>query len=262
MPQLTYSFSMPAGFPGERADADSCSALNRAAAAAIAFGLGLVQCSAVGSETKARIPYANGATLTFSVDLIAANSVAGNVVTTNAAGVVTIIPLTPTVFAVSHAATMAALAAKILAVAGIASAVVAGDVITVTASPDFGVNLTGFAVTLGATQPTSAVALSSTDRFLGVSMQTQVELGYGTGVAQYLPGDMVPVAGKGRFFVTAEQSVTIGDPVYCRFTAGSGAVIGSFRKDADTATAFQVPQARWLSAATAGNVAVIEFNLP
>lgn len=260
-PQLTYDYAMPAGYPGQRADADSYSALNRSALLAVAFGLGLVQCAAVGSELKARVPNPNSLTLTFSVDFVASNVINGNVVATSPAGVATTTALSATTYATSHAATIAALAAKIAAVTGVASAVAAGDVITVTATADYALDLTGFVVTAGAGQPTVAVVASTTDRFLGIGMHTQVQVSP-TGIARYEAGDVMPVAGKGRFFATAEQTMVVTDPVYCRYKAGTGTVIGSFRKDADSGTAVLVPQARWLSSASAGNIAVIEFNLP
>jgi hypothetical protein len=161
MPQLSYSYSMPSGFPGQLADTDDFQALTYFAAAATPFGSGVV----LSGTNQAALPG------------------------------------------------------------------------------------------------------TANDKFLGVVLQTQREQGYQTGVAQYAQGDPLPALTKGRVNVIAEQAVNPLDPVYVRFSAnGANTVLGSFRKDADNpgagATAFQVPQARWLTAASAGGVAVLEINLP
>ena len=97
-------------------------------------------------------------TITFSADLITSNSVAGKVNGTS---------LTATVFATDHATTMAAIAAKIAAIDGVASATVGGSgnrVITVTATAGYSLTLADFAVTLGASQATVALATTTAGR--------------------------------------------------------------------------------------------------
>lgn len=80
-------------------------------------------------------------------------------------------------------------------------------------------------------------------------------------------GTPVPVLRKGRIWVTAEVNVTQGQPVFSRHTAnGLLTTLGGFRNDADPVlgvdTASQLGDARWVTSALAGALAVIEINLP
>lgn len=162
MPQLTYDYQLPAGFPGERADADAYSALTCVATAATAFGLAVAQS---GSGNQCALPAA------------------------------------------------------------------------------------------------------AADKIVGITMHTAREQGYQTGTTQYESGDPLPVMTKGRIFVTAEQAVAPGDPVFVRFAVNGGNnVLGALRKDADNpgagATAVQLPGAVFRTSASAGAIAVVEINLP
>lgn len=95
-------------------------------------------------------------TITFSGDLVASNSVACTI-----DGVA----LSATVFATDHLTTMNALATKIAATAGVATATVGGSgnrVITCTAAvAGVPFTITGVVVTLGASQATAAIATST-----------------------------------------------------------------------------------------------------
>lgn len=76
----------------------------------------------------------------------------------------------------------------------------------------------------------------------------------------YAVNDTMPVLRKGRVWVITEDAVTaIGTPAFCRFAAGSFAVLGAFRTDADTATAVAVPGARFMSLAGIGELVVLEL---
>lgn len=85
-------------------------------------------------------------TIVFSADIVASNSIAGVVAGT---------ALTATVFDTNNATTLTALAAKIAAQPNITSAASDGTrTITVTSDQDETIALTGFVVTLGASQAT------------------------------------------------------------------------------------------------------------
>lgn len=120
-----------------------------AAAAAILSQLPKVETVKIGKEGS-RV--AQVQTITFSADLITSNVINGSVDGT---------ALSATTFATDHATTMAAIATKIAATAGVSTATVGGSgnrVITVTAqSAGVPFTLSGFAVTLGASQATVAI---------------------------------------------------------------------------------------------------------
>lgn len=98
----------------------------------------------------------------FSTALIASNSVAGTV---NGSA------LTATVYATSSNATLLAVAAKIAAKSGVASAVVIGNKIRVFPTNASGtVVLTSFAVTSGVSQPTVSYAAGSSNSAVGTEV--------------------------------------------------------------------------------------------
>ena len=75
----------------------------------------------------------------------------------------------------------------------------------------------------------------------------------------------VCVMKQGDVWVRVEDTVTPGDPVFVRFTAGAGGtVLGRFRADADTASAFEVTNARWKTTADGSTTlyAKLELNIP
>lgn len=79
--------------------------------------------------------------------------------------------------------------------------------------------------------------------------------------------DMVGVMRQGAIYVRPEQAVTPADPVYVRHTAnGAGKTPGRFRADDDkiagTASADLIANARWRTSAGAGELAILEINLP
>lgn len=110
----------------------------------------------------------------FSADLIASNSVAGTV---NG------VALTATVYGTSNAATLAAVAVKIAAVAGVARAVALTNSIRVYPSNANGiVTLTSFAVTLGASQATVTYGAGSVNNAPGTQVLVQTVDGNSTDV--------------------------------------------------------------------------------
>lgn len=104
-------------------------------------------------------------TITFSADLSASNVVTGSV---NGYA------LTSTTYATSHAATMAVIEGKIEAIPGISGAVVAGDVITVTGSDEYTLDISDWAVT-GGTAKTVTIATSTAAVTVADDFATAVE---------------------------------------------------------------------------------------
>lgn len=89
---------------------------------------------------------------------------------------------------------------------------------------------------------------------------------------EYDDEDMVPVLRKGRIWVLCDAAATItaNSVVFVRHASGGGgSKLGTFREDADTATAAQLPGAFFRSAhldvdfgAGTQRVALVELNLP
>lgn len=81
-----------------------------------------------------------------------------------------------------------------------------------------------------------------------------------TGLQEGEPGDILR---KGRIWVEVEEAVSVEDDVYVRHADGGGGTVeGQFRTDADTATAFQVTSAAWVSETSGAGLAILELNLP
>lgn len=71
---------------------------------------------------------------------------------------------------------------------------------------------------------------------------------------------------RGRIWVVPEQDVVTTDPVFYRHANttpdADPAALGRFRKDADTADATALTNARWVTSGLAGTIAELEINLP
>lgn len=82
----------------------------------------------------------------------------------------------------------------------------------------------------------------------------------------YAAKSAVAIMKRGRIWVVCEVDVTPDDPVYIRYaTGGGGSQKGIFRNSADTATALQLVQARFLTGvSTVGGVklAILDINIP
>lgn len=134
---------------------------------------------------------------------------------------------------------------------------------------------------LGAKLPAGAAA---TD-ILGIAVDSNVfENGASTytatptnktsdGLIGYPDKQMVNVLSKGVVFVFTTQAVVLGDAVRIYHTDGAHARMGGghadysyagrFAKDAEAGKTFQVTAgARWLSAASAGSIALLEIDIP
>lgn len=261
MAQLTYGFLMDIASEGLLADCGFKNSISPRAFADIPIGRGVAK--VVGEDYAVRLPAQNQSVVTLSADLVASNSIAVSV---------NDVDLTPIVFAVDHATTMAAIAAAIAAQPNIDTAVVSGAtnrVITITAEQGEVAIVNSFVVTLGASQATATIVNGTQDSLYGVALRIHNKSNLlapntgSDGPAPYFEGEPVSMLTKGRVYVLVDGDVTSDDPVYCRFVAGAGdKLIGRFRADDDSGTALLVPDAVWRVGASAGGLAVLEINKP
>lgn len=103
---------------------------------------------------------------------------------------------------------------------------------------------------------------AAADLILGVSTHTHARE-----ITEPTKNDMINIMRQGSVYVRPEDAVEPGDPVFVRFAAnGEGKTPGQFRTDDDkvddAATAVQLASARWGSSAEAGQLALLEINLP
>jgi hypothetical protein len=75
-------------------------------------------------------------------------------------------------------------------------------------------------------------------------------------------GDMCNVRELGAVYVAVEETVAVGDPVYCRHTSdgADNTQLGKFRNDSDSGKAKLIKGARWLTAGTTTSPALLHFD--
>lgn len=260
MPQLSYNFLMNIGVAGELYDIGFNNVLSPVSAIEPMIFPGQGLAKIIGQDLQVRLPHQGIANVTLSAPLSAANS---TVVTLNG------IALTPVVYATSNAATLMAIAALIAAQDGIASATSNGtDTITINAVQGFPVTATF--VTSSGSAVTWTTVYSNDNVFYGVAVYIQNKMNLyspqgSVGPAPYIKGDAVPALTRGRIYVTVENNVTSDSPVYWRITPTlSFPLVGGFRSDSDSGNAILLSNniVRWITSASAGNLAVLEINQP
>lgn len=250
--QTTYATAMTLGLPGMKADMGADRTLTYYAEETIYFGRGVSQ----GAEgNAARLPNRNVGYIDFSGDLVTSNTI--NLLVNGVA-------ISQVTFASTHAATMAAIATAIEAIADtdyVATVNAARQLKIV--NPEGDVLISGIVVALGAGQATGTATYTGNEAFLGIARLDATKEQDTSGVANYAAEDAVSVASKGAFYVYTEETVIPGDPVYMRVYAGSATELpGQFRKTVDSGDAVLISNARWLVGASADGTAVLEINLP
>lgn len=97
--------------------------------------------------------------------------------------------------------------------------------------------------------------------FLGVTEYTTAWAADAADVHQYEQYREANILTFGRVWVICEDGCSPGDAAFFRHTAGAGGtVIGSFRTDADTATADAVPGGTFETTAAAGGLALLKLR--
>jgi hypothetical protein len=106
--------------------------------------------------------------------------------------------------------------------------------------------------------PAAAADITTKAKLFGVTRYDQSR----EGGVDYPALRPTPVLRRGRIWVTAESAVTRFTPAFVRFASGAGGTeLGSFRADADTATAAQCDWATFISDATAGALVLVEISI-
>ncbi len=92
----------------------------------------------------------------------------------------------------------------------------------------------------------------------GVAMRDLSKQSDAAQLLDYAVGDDVGLIREGYAYVLAEEATLAGDPVFIRFVAGGGgSLLGSFRTDADTASAYAWTAAKWVTTTLIATVGVI-----
>lgn len=260
MPQTAYNFLMTVGVSGELYDIGFNNVLTPVSPIEPRIFPGLGLAKIIGQDYQVRLPHQDIASALQSTALTAGNN---TVVTLNG------IALTSVPYAVSNTATMNTIAALIAAQPGIASATYDG-VGSINIQAIQGFDVTAVFVTSGGSAVTWTTSYSNDNVFYGVSVYIQNKMNlYGpqgsAGAAPYIPGDAVSTLTRGRIYVTPDGNVTSDSPVYWRILPTlANPQIGTFRADSDGGTAILLSNniVRWITSATAGNLAVLEINQP
>lgn len=121
----------------------------------------------------------------------------------------------------------------------------------------------GIAVAIGTTERTCKLGAASTAKWMGVVVRDASYSGAQYDANGIKPGAPVNVLSKGRINVQVEEDVAIGDRAFIRYADGTGGTQkGAFRKSANSTTAVEAKGMRYLSAALAGGIAVLEVDIP
>lgn len=116
----------------------------------------------------------------------------------------------------------------------------------------------GLGVVKGTADDQAKIPTATGGVFLGITQRSTAGVANASDVQVYAEKSAMTIGRKGRFWAVCEDGCIPGDDVYVRHTAPG--TLGTFRTDADTAKADQVVGAQWVTTATAGNLAVIEFG--
>lgn len=125
----------------------------------------------------------------------------------------------------------------------------------------------GRAVIVGASDDLVVHPSGSAGTFAGVVIEDMnIYAGSLSGAGDIPVGHDAQILRKGRIWVVPEQDVVTTDPVYYRHANttpdAAPAALGRFRKDADTADATLLSNAKWVTSGLAGTIAELEINLP
>lgn len=108
----------------------------------------------------------------------------------------------------------------------------------------------------GALQPTV-----DSDVPFGIVVRSQAYADTEIGDTGVKPGALLNVARRGRMWVKCDSGCTAGDTLYVRAVAGSGERLGAPEDAADSTDMISaITQAEWRTTATAGGIALLEFD--
>jgi hypothetical protein len=78
----------------------------------------------------------------------------------------------------------------------------------------------------------------------------------------YSAGEVASLVRQGRVWVSSEDAVSEGGPVYVRMTATGDESVGALRGTPDSTDCALLRGARWASTTSAAGLALVELNLP
>lgn len=111
--------------------------------------------------------------------------------------------------------------------------------------------------------PQTGTDVTARGTALGVALHTQaVENALSGESLGYSPESAVSILRRGRVYVQVEDAVVEGAQAFVRHVAGAGEQLGAFRSDVDGSDASALPGAYYRKSAGAGELAVLEINLP
>lgn len=102
----------------------------------------------------------------------------------------------------------------------------------------------------------------TTDEWTEEQRLTNVPASTTESEGKFIEYDMVPVLRRGVIWVKVVQDVNVDDPVYFMHSSPAPEDNGYFRKDAAGGQADLVPTGVFKTSALAGELAVVEINLP
>lgn len=121
----------------------------------------------------------------------------------------------------------------------------------------------GVAVAHGSTDEAAILPADANSKLAGVVVHSHAydkRVDFGT--TGLKPKVSLSVMRKGSIWVQVEETVAPGEPVFARHTASGGNTTkGLFRNDADSATCTQLGNSKFLTAATAGNLALVDVDV-
>lgn len=251
--QGSYPFNPAVALQGQKADIGFDYVVSGPAASAIEFGHGVI--SSNQKTGGARVPSRNKAVITFSADLVTSNLINGSINGTAIAQVT---------FASSHSNTMTLIKTAIetvLTALGLTGTVTKDDTartltILLTGSETTSLLLTSWAVTAGGSQATTTLSHTSDGFFRGVALHQHKNV-RADGTHGYAASEVVSIMRRGRVWVVAAETVAENDDAYLVLaTSGSE---GRFGK---TSTGNLATGGKFVTGATAGNLAMLDLNLP
>lgn len=249
-----YNNEFDPAFAGQVATLEDSNIKSRSAEQIIEFGEAVVVGKTAGSTVK-KIKKSK-VSITYSADFVASNSIP---LTVNG------VAITPIVYATSHSATFSALISAIDALDGINAVAGTGREILINTENHLqNITLSDYAVSGGASQPTTTIAYSSNDTFEGVATIRHNQPITVGGADKYQEFDSVNVLTKGVVWVKTVSSVSYGDSVYVYNDKANPNNQGQFTNSSSGNLA--VSGAKFVSAVSGSlstpALAKIELNLP
>lgn len=112
--------------------------------------------------------------------------------------------------------------------------------------------------------PTLVTQVTDVGTVLGVTVHTQAieQAVLNANNVGYPIASAMSVMRKGRIWVYVEDAVVVGAQAFVRCVAGAGEYVGAFRSDVDGSDAGALPSSRFKLTAGAGELTILEINLP